>query len=1149
MIKKFIPIIGAISAGKSTFLRGLLGTTVLESGASTTTRFVCLIQNSNEMKFYHVIPKKENGIKFLKEGEEIKDEIEIKKKIKEINENLSDKKAANEAEIFYMLEFPIKNIENISLLDECYFMDIPGLNEIGSSYIDIIFKLLAIDDIKFEIIIFDAKSIGSDNILNILRKLEKKNCLKKSGNLFILNKIDEVTKNNEDDIINSFKQYFYENFEDDKKIEKNDEFIFININENKFVPMNSFLYLAETNMKEDFLSMLIVEYFSYIENINNYNSFYEYLQKKLEFTMEQLNAINKAINLDVKSITKEEFEIIEKSVEEINKIKKQLNNEGLINIKLKSKETKNVMIKLFLIHKNNASICIHSKYYDELNKIMKEINTSSNDLSSPPVPKNINIKNLNITKKENNNKIDIQTLDELENFIKDSFNKIDPNNDLDCIKKSLSCIRENILGRKIRIAFIGNISVGKSSVLNSIIGEDILPTNDKECTYRGIIIRHVESEQFKLYKTRLETRGEGNDKYYYFIDTKVPYCDGTQKIKSYLNVKNNDKEIKDEDAYLLITGKLKIFDFIKLDKDIISKIEFIDLPGPDRKTNVFKEKNYYDKILRFSNSCVYINEPKTIDDDFSVNMMVSQYGKDKNKIFPSLRNDLIKTCVFVINKVDTLDDDDGSVKERLKQNIFKNISKAEPNLRKEDIIISFFSGKYFLSYLNVMFKYVYLFENSPGMMILMLHNEYNSKFSSYLKSFRKFILNEISKIEEKFFDDSDETDEVEAPKNFYEKARLEIENIEKINKFFYEDDDYEEVINSLYNLSIKLKKKDFKNTHYSSIFFSDLKRAIENSERLNKKNLKESIEDFFNNMDILFAKELKREKEDKKFEKKKELVNLQNIQPIIEECFSKTKENVKKIFKYGKERIIGVIDGEISDISKRLEEADKNLNKAAEILQNKINNIINEMKSDQKKELNQLVGEIEKKMKQKFQEKEIKIANSEINTNKGLTLKMLISVIASTISGVAIRTGLAFLGETLLTGAAAGAAAGAGITSTVAASGLTGALGGPVGIAVGVGVGLSISLVTLLVHIFSKEKRYENGLRDFREKMEADLNESENNCLEDFKIYEEDFLKAFNQKFSAIQKEIIIDNKQWEELKMKYKIQRDKIMEKIRHLE
>jgi spore coat polysaccharide biosynthesis predicted glycosyltransferase SpsG len=74
-----------------------------------------------------------------------------------------------------MLEFPIKNIENIPLLENCYFMDIPGLNEKDTNYINDIFSLITINEILLEIVIFDSTCIGSDNILNIFTELEKKN--------------------------------------------------------------------------------------------------------------------------------------------------------------------------------------------------------------------------------------------------------------------------------------------------------------------------------------------------------------------------------------------------------------------------------------------------------------------------------------------------------------------------------------------------------------------------------------------------------------------------------------------------------------------------------------------------------------------------------------------------------------------------------------------------------------------------------------------------------------------------------------------------------------------------------------------------------------------------------------------------------------
>ena len=78
-----------------------------------------------------------------------------------------------------MLEIQIKKVENIQLLEQCYFMDIPGLNENMTSYIEIVFSLITIDGVMFEVMVFDSTSIGSDNIVNIFKELEEKKMFKK----------------------------------------------------------------------------------------------------------------------------------------------------------------------------------------------------------------------------------------------------------------------------------------------------------------------------------------------------------------------------------------------------------------------------------------------------------------------------------------------------------------------------------------------------------------------------------------------------------------------------------------------------------------------------------------------------------------------------------------------------------------------------------------------------------------------------------------------------------------------------------------------------------------------------------------------------------------------------------------------------------
>ena len=197
------------------------------------------------------------------------------------------------------------------------------------------------------------------------------------------------------------------------------------------------------------------------------------------------------------------------------------------------------------MHKNKFIFFEDLKYYNKLQQILKDIHSNENNL--PLIPLNINNNLQDENKMEKMKKL----LDKLDNFLKDTFKIIDPNDELKKFNIALQTVRENIIGRKIRIPFIGNINVGKSTVLNCLIGKNILPTNSKECTYRGVIIRHKEGESFKLYKTELIKKGgnsenlnehENSDVYYYFEDDKKPIREGIKDIKTYLNIKNNDNK-------------------------------------------------------------------------------------------------------------------------------------------------------------------------------------------------------------------------------------------------------------------------------------------------------------------------------------------------------------------------------------------------------------------------------------------------------------------------------------------------------------------------------------------------------------------------------------------------------------------------------
>jgi hypothetical protein len=112
----------------------------------------------------------------------------------------------------------------------------------------------------------------------------------------------------------------------------------------------------------------------------------------------------------------------------------------------------------------------------------------------------------------------------------------------------------------------------------------------------------------------------------------------------------------------VIHGRLKIFDFIKLNKKYLNKVEFVDLPGLYKKTNTFIQRNgnelsFYDKELLFTNYIIFVYEPDSNNDETNVVDMQTEYNRNKQKLDIKLQTKAIDTCIFVINKSDLLSND------------------------------------------------------------------------------------------------------------------------------------------------------------------------------------------------------------------------------------------------------------------------------------------------------------------------------------------------------------------------------------------------------------------------------------------------------------------------------------------------------------
>ena len=584
------------------------------------------------------------------------------------------------------------------------------------------------------------------------------------------------------------------------------------------------------------------------------------------------------------------------------------------------------------------------------------------------------------------------------------------------------------------------------------------------------------------------------------------------------------------DAYLVITGNLKIFDFIKLDKDLISKIEFIDLPGIDRENNNFNKNNYYDKILKYSNCCVYINEPQTIDDETSMTMIQNQYLKDKMKVIPELGINFIKSCLFLINKCEKLEK---AEMEKLKNKIIKNISKIEGETKEEDINISFFSGKKFFRYLSIINDYVYLLEKDPRKLIEKLYKEYkknNYSLFSNMKDFKVFMIDKIDEIEEEFslFDLENEIEEMELKSNI----KSEIKKWEK-DKFRYqsfENGDYDEISQRFYEINKKLKKLNKNNVinpNDSLKFFYDLEKAIKISEEINKNNFKENIKNFFKHTDALFDKEIKEQKEYKINEKQIELEEKEFIRQTIIQKFEETENNIPNLFANSWSKILDIFNEEKNNISQKLRESNKDIKLASEKFKNNINNIIQKLISDLNGLILKLYEDV-RKLVNILPRNWVEKISLNFGTNNGLIYELSLKF---SFSSLFVMLGESLLADTItnIFGATAG-----------------GVVGGPIGIGIGFGVGLTVSIIILLSHIFKKEKRYKKGLIDFKQKIEEDFYSYKNNYLDTLIRYKEDFIREFALLISTEKANISnINDEDWKEIRDDYIEQKEKLLAKL----
>ena len=620
-----------------------------------------------------------------------------------------------------------------------------------------------------------------------------------------------------------------------------------------------------------------------------------------------------------------------------------------------------------------------------------------------------------------------------------------------------------------------------------------------------------------------------------FVEEPEPFCRGIKNIESYLSTKNNDKNIKNiSEAFIIIKGKLKIFDYIKLEQELIDKIEFVDLPGYDRKKNEFNEKKYYHKILKFSNSCIYINIANNIQTSDSYDRMKVQYDGDKQNIFVTLQPKFIDTCLFLVNKSDELPKQKD--KDQAKNNLIDIVSKIEP-LAKENknrINISFFSGKYFFEYLENYERYVTNMETNPIITLIYLYNQWSSN-KYYIFGFKKFITNKIC---DKIEDDYDEIGENPTPQWYYQNLKNAF-NI--LYSHIYRDisnKEEDEIINKLYNIYELFKNKDISSTKYSCQFFYDLKKVIINAENLQKENFTKNFEAFFQASDELFKKEIKNEQEASK-KKAESLYNLfsKELIPLAQKELTKKEEIIKNIINSGKQKCFDRIKREIDNIERVLDEFKYDIEKAYSRFENELSEIIKKMQKEQEEVANNIIEDLKKKIEEKI--KAYYQAQNIPPGEKNIIIEQTISFFAK-ILALSINTASYIIGVSLGIGALIGVGLGATASSLlgatfIAAIGITGGL-----ILGGIIVGIGYLFVR-----YKKRNNYLEILEKVKTNLQNKFNEVEYSFSDHYRTFKDTLIKELKVKNEIYFKRINNDETEWKEIQKQYEIIKKNTLKKV----
>ena len=301
--------------------------------------------------------------------------------------------------------------------------------------------------------------------------------------------------------------------------------------------MDSICLKYENLCKDNFEYLLNYCFKNYIKELNK-NEEFEFSDIIKDLLSEIVNINNLGKNIDDYSTTKE-LEINADEFETIKNIIKNLSDKAA-----------NARIKFYFDledEENKKYIKIMYKFFKE--KLIKINNSKEKRMLCEYFSKEKTISNnleiFNLINYQNDEKSQFKK--RMLHFFNVSFKKLF-NKNVEFIEKYIykanKLIKIIFEEEKIRISILGCYNAGKSSIINSFIGDDLLPVDEDECTRIIICIRYYNSNEPILYKANLDKDNCNFTRYCLNEDRTTFIIKGKNIIKEQLTAINLKKKRK-----------------------------------------------------------------------------------------------------------------------------------------------------------------------------------------------------------------------------------------------------------------------------------------------------------------------------------------------------------------------------------------------------------------------------------------------------------------------------------------------------------------------------------------------------------------------------------------------------------------------------